>query len=45
MAKDLEGRVAELEAEKQHDIEEQRRMNEEHVVALERHEKEMAKLR
>ncbi|GFY91662.1 hypothetical protein Acr_08g0000580 [Actinidia rufa] len=37
--------VAELEAEKQHAVEELRRMKEEHVAALERHEKEMAEMR
>ncbi|GFZ05248.1 hypothetical protein Acr_17g0008200 [Actinidia rufa] len=45
VVKDLEGRVAELEAEKQHTTEELKRMKEDHDVALERLEKEMAKLR
>ena len=45
VAKDLEGRVAELEAETQHTNEELSRMKEEHVAALDRHEKEMVELR
>ena len=45
VAKDLEGRVAELEAKKQHVVEELKRMKEDHDATLERHEKEMAELK
>ena len=45
MAKELEGRVVEFEAEKQHAVEELRRLKKECDADLKRHEKEMAELR
>ena len=45
VAKDLEGRVVELKDEKQHVDEELRKFKEEHDVAMEKHEKEMAEMR
>ena len=43
--KDLEGRVANLEADKQRADEELKRFKDEYDVSMEKHEKEMAKIR
>ncbi|GFS46165.1 hypothetical protein Acr_00g0100540 [Actinidia rufa] len=44
VVKDLEGRVAKLEIEKQH-ADELRKFKEEHDIAMKKHEKKMAKMR
>ena len=45
VVKELEGQVVEFKAEKQHAVEDLKRMKEERDADLERHEKEVAELK